>query len=197
MSINVQVKSSNGIALVPIESRLLSSRKVFVEGEITNDMACEFVKKIMVLVNEDRNKPIDILINSPGGDINAGLLMYDVIQSIGTEIRMFCMGRAYSMAAVLFASGPDGRYVLPNSELMLHQPLIASCSGGNASSIKSISDSLMEAKNKLSNILAKHTGKTAAEIDDALSYDHYFNAEESVAFGLADKIVDFNAIMEE
>lgn len=78
---NVQVKSSNGITLVPVESRLMASRKIFIEGEIDADTACDFVKKVMYLNGEDTQKPIDVLINSPGGEINSGMLMYDVIQS--------------------------------------------------------------------------------------------------------------------
>ncbi len=194
---NVQVKSSNGITLMPLETRLLAGRKVFVEGEINQETACNFVKQLLLLCKEDANKPIDVLINSCGGEINSGLLMYDCIQSCKTPIRMYCMGTAYSMAAVLFACGNHGRYILPNSELMLHEPLLGNRVGGNASSIRSISDSLMDTRRKMNQLLAKHTSKTEKEIEEATSYDHYFSAEESITFGLADEVVDFNKIMEE
>lgn len=193
---NVQVKSSSGITLIPLETRLLAERKVFIEGEINQEKACEFVKEILLLCKEDSSKPIDVLINSPGGEINSGLLMYDCIQSCKVPIRMYCMGTAYSMAAVLFACGNHGRYILPHGELMLHEPLLGSRVGGNASSIRSISDSLMETRRKMNQLLAKHTGKTEKEIEEATGYDHYFNAEESVAFGLADEVVGFDKIME-
>lgn len=193
---NVQVKSSNGITLVPMDTRLLAERKVFVEGEITQEKACLFVKQILLLCNEDSSKSIDVLINSPGGEISSGLLMYDCIQSCKTPIRMYCMGTAYSMGALLFASGNHGRYMFPHSELMLHEPLLGSRVGGNASSIRSISDSLMETRNKMNQILAKHTGKTVMEIEEATRFDHYYSPEESVDFGLADEIVDFNKLME-
>lgn len=193
---NVQVKSSNGIALVPIDTRLLADRKVFVEGEINQEKACTFVKQILLLGKEDNSKPIDVLINSPGGEISSGLLMYDCIQSCKTPIRMFCMGTAYSMGALLFASGNHGRYMLPHSELMLHEPLLGSRVGGNASSIRSISDSLMDTKNKVNQILATHTGKPISEIEKATNYDHYYSPEESIAFGLADEIVNFDKLME-
>ena len=121
---NMQVKSSNGITLVPLESRLMAKRKVFIEGEIDQESACEFIKKIMLLINEDKEMPIDLLINSPGGEVNSGLLMYDVIQAAQAPIRMFCIGHAYSMGAVLFACGNHGRYMLPHSELMIHEPLL-------------------------------------------------------------------------
>lgn len=193
---NIQVKSSSGITLVPIETRLMADRKVFVEGEINHESACEFVKKIMLLNAEDKSKPIDVLINSPGGELNSGFMMYDVIQSSSAPIRMFCMGHAYSMGAVLFACGNNGRYMLPHSELMLHEPLLGNRVGGNASSIRSISESLMEAKNKMNHILAKHTGKSVDVIEQETSYDHYYSPEESIAFGLADKIVGIDMIME-
>lgn len=193
---NIQVKSSNGITLVPMETRLLADRKVFIEGEINQESACSFVKKILLLCREDGIKPINVMINSPGGEISAGLLMYDCIQSSKTPIRMFCMGNAYSMGALLFACGNHGRYMLPHSELMLHEPLLGSGVRGNASSIRSISDSLMDTKKKMNQILAKHTGKTEEEIEKATGYDHYFSPEESVEFGLADEIVGFNKIME-
>lgn len=193
---NIQVKSSNGIALVPIETRLLADRKIFIEGEINQESSCVFTKKLLLLCKEDDTAPIDILINSPGGEISAGLLIYDCIQSCKTPIRMFCMGTAYSMGALLFACGNHGRYMFPHSELMLHEPLLGSGVRGNASSIRSISDSLMDTRKKMNQILAKHTGKTEEEIEKATGFDHYFSPEESIEFGLADEIVSFDKIME-
>lgn len=193
---NIQVKSSNGITLMPLETRLLAERKVFIEGEINHEKACDFVKQIILLCKEDSSKPIDVLINSPGGEISSGLLMYDCIQSCKTPIRMYCMGLAYSMAALLFASGSHGRYMFPHSELMLHEPLLGNRVGGNASSIRSISDSLMETRNKMNQILAHHTGKTVKEIEEATGFDHYYSPEESIDFGLADEIVTFDQLME-
>lgn len=193
---NVQVKTSGGITLVPMETRLLANRKVFIEGEINHETACNFMKKIMTLTTEDNSASIDVLINSPGGEISAEMLMYDIIQASKCPIRMFCVGSAYSMGALLFASGRHGRYMLPNSELMLHEPLLGNRVGGNASSIRSISDSLLETRKKMNGILAKHTGKSEEEIEKATGYDHYFSPEESVDFGLCDKIVGFDMIME-
>ncbi|MBO5371603.1 MAG: ATP-dependent Clp protease proteolytic subunit [Lachnospiraceae bacterium] len=185
-----QVKSSNGITLVPMESRLLSDRVIFIEGEINENQAMNFVKALMVLRSEDAKKPIKILINTPGGEVNSGMLMYDVIQSCKTPLEMYCMGKAYSMGAVIFASGNKGkRYMLENSEIMVHEPLLGNRVGGNSSSIKSISESLLETKDKLNKILAKHTGKTEEEVEQATRYDHYFQAEEAVEFGLADCFV--------
>ena len=192
----VQVKSSNGISLIPIDSRLMAVRKIFIEGEITPESACEFIKKVMLLNSEDRQSPIDVLINVPGGKINSGMLMYDVIQSSQAPIRMICIGRAYSMAGILFAGGIHGRFMLPHSKLMLHEPLISNRLGGNSSSIKSISDSLLETKNQLNEILSKHTGRPIKEIEDATVFDHFFSSEESIEFGLCDGIISFSSVLE-
>lgn len=196
MDCNSIIKSSNGITSVSVEARLLKDRKIFIEGEITSELACNVVRKIMVLTSEDKEKCIDILINSPGGEINAGLLIYDVLQSCKTPIRLFCIGEAYSMAAVLFACGGHGRYMLPHSKLMLHEPLLGNRVSGNSSSIKSISDSLLETERMINKILAKHTGKTEQQMKEACSYNHYFSSEESIAFGLCDQVVGFERIME-
>lgn len=192
---NVLVKSSSGITQVSADSKLLSQRKVFIEGEISSESACEFIKKILILNEEDTDKPIDVLINSPGGEINSGMAIYDVIQASKAPIRMFCIGRAYSMGAVLFSSGNHGRYMLPHSELMLHEPLLGNRVSGNSSSIQSISESLLETKRRMNQILARHTGKSEEEVEKATSYDHYYSPEESREFGLCDEIVDFNKIM--
>lgn len=194
---NIQVKSSNGITLVPIGARLFSERKIFIEGEITADSAAEFVKEVLLLSHETPQKPIDVFINTPGGELNSGLLIYDIIQSCDTPIRMFCIGKAYSMGAILFASGNHGRYMLPHSELMIHEPLLGNRIGGNSSSIKSISDSLLETREKMNQILAKHTGKSKEEIEAATSFDHFFSPEESIVFGLCDEIIGFKQILEE
>lgn len=193
---NVQVKSSNGITVVPVEASLMDERILFIEEEINQESANEFVKKFLFLNKQNSDRPIYLLINSLGGEVTAGLLIYDVIQSSKVPIITFCVGRAYSMAAVLFASG-NKRYVMSHSEIMLHEPLLGNKIQGNASSIKSVSDSLMDTKRKINGILAKHTGKKEKEIEKATSYDHYFSSTEAVEFGLADEIADINMIMEE
>jgi len=192
----IQVKSSNGITLVPLTSKLMSERKVFLEGAITQEVACEFVHKIMFLTYEDRKRPIDVLINSPGGEITAGLLIYDTIQTSRTPIRTFCIGEAYSMAAILMASGKHGRYILPNSMMMLHEPLVGAPISGNSSSIHSISESLLKTKQMMKAILAKHTGKTEDEIEKEMSYDHFYTAKEAVSARLADNVITFDDIMD-
>lgn len=191
---NIIVKSSNGIALVPIETKLLTGRKIFIEGAIDSESADTVAKQLMLLRDEDREKPIDILINSTGGEVNSGLMLYDLFQSADMPIRMVCLGKAYSMAAVIFASGNE-RVMLQNSKLMLHEPLIQDGIGGNTTTVRSISDSLVETRDRLNSILAKHTNHSVEEIEQATNYDHYFSADESIEFGLCDKIVGLADIM--
>lgn len=192
---NEIIRDRNGINLVPIDSRLLSYRRIFITGEINEETASDFVQKVMLMNLEDSEKPIEVLINSGGGEVNAGQLMYDVIQESVAPIKLYCIGKAYSMAAVLFASGKHGRYILPHSKLMLHEPLLGNPVGGNSSSIRSISESLIESKRELNEILSKHTGKSIEEIDQATSYDHYFSPKESIEFGLCDEIVGFDRLL--
>lgn len=190
-------KSSNGISLVPLESKLLLGRTIFIEGEITQEMACEFVKQMILLSRENEKRPIKILINSPGGEINAGLLMYDIIQASSVPIQTYCLGRAYSMAAILFMSGNNGRYMLENSELMLHEPLVETRIGGSSSSIRSISDTLQKTQQFLIGIIAKHTGQPDEKIAETISFDHYFSSKESIDFGLCDGLVDYRELIRE
>ena len=183
---NVQIKTSSGISLVPMDTRLMGERKIFIEENINNESALQIVKQLMYLNLESETEPIDLMINSMGGEINSGLLIYDAIASSKAPVRTYCIGRAYSMAAILFASGRHGRYMLPHSELMLHEPLLATPVGGNSSSILSISETLLKTKHTLTEILALHTGRSEKEIPDAISFDHYYSSEEAIEFGLCD-----------
>lgn len=186
---NTIIKSSNGISLVPIESRLLSERKLFIEGEITAASACEFVRAMMLLVKENAEKPIDIYINSSGGEVNAGLLIYDTLKGMETETNLHCIGMAASIATIILAGGKKGhRFIFRHSRTMLHEPLVAGSVGGSATSIKRTAESIMELKAILIEILVSDTGKTRKEVEAAISFDNYMNAEESIAFGICDKI---------
>ena len=186
---NTIVRSSHGIALVPAESSLLSERKLFIEGEITSASACGFVKSIMLLVKDDSEKPIDIYINSPGGEVNAGLLIYDTLKGLKTEVYLHCIGICASMAAIILASGKKGhRYILRHSQTMIHEPLIAGGVGGSATSIKRTAESILDARAKTIELLIADTGRTKKEIEAAISFDNYMDAEESIAFGLCDRI---------
>lgn len=187
---NTLVKSSHGITLVPVTSKLLAERKIFIEDEITLASACDTVKSLMLLVKEDPNKPIDIYINSPGGSVvDAGLMIYDTLKGMKTEVNLHCIGMAASMAAVILAGGKKGhRYILPHSKTMIHEPLISGGVGGSATTIQRTAESIMETKRLTVELLAKDTGKTEKEVEEAIAFDNYMNAQESIAFGLCDSI---------
>ncbi|MEY8428685.1 ATP-dependent Clp protease proteolytic subunit [Lachnospiraceae bacterium 46-15] len=191
---NVLIRTSNGITQVPMESKHLSKRLVAIRGEVTEDAAIDFTDKLLEL-NMESKEPITILINSPGGEINSGLMMYDAIVGSKAPVRMVCRGKAYSMGAILFACANE-RLMLPNSELMLHQPFLGGNVSGNTSSIKSISDSLLEIKEKLNKLIASHTGRTVEEIEQATSFDHYFSPYEAIEFRLCDRIISFADIID-
>ncbi len=187
----VEVESSQGTREISLATRHLSSRIVFLTGEINEESANELVMQLMYL-DKESNEDIMLYINSGGGEVNSGLLIYDVLQSLQSPVHICCMGMAGSMAAVLLAGGQKGRrYILPHSKTMIHEPLLSRGVGGSATSIKNISDSILETKELVNGLLAKHTGKTMEEVNAATAYDHYMNAEESVAFGLCDKVVVF------
>lgn len=177
-----------GKTVIPLHSRLLTERRIFITGEITSETAVDLMQAMLFLMNE--NKPVDIYINSPGGEINAGLAIYDMIQSCKNEINMYCVGQASSMAAVLLASGQKGRrFILPHSRVMIHEALLRGGVSGSATSISRISESILETRDMVNGILAEHTGKTLDEINRATSFDNMMNAEEAVSFGICDKIV--------
>ena len=194
MSTSTLIKTNSGITQVSLEAKFFSKRCININGEITDELAVDFTDKILEL-NLESDEPITVLINSPGGEINSGLLMYDAIVGSKAPVRMICRGKAYSMGAVLLACAGK-RYMLPNSELMLHQPMLGGRVSGNASSIKSISDSMLETKKKINSLLAKHTGKTEEEIDKATDFDHYFSPDEAIAFNLCDEIIEFSKVIE-
>ena len=194
---NLLLKNSSGMALIPMDTRLLMDRVILLNGEIRAETADEFAKEMIYLAREDREKPVTVLIDSIGGEINAGMLIYDAIHTSGLQVRTICTGKAYSMAAVVLACGNHGRYILPHSEVLIHEPLLGNQISGSTSSLKSISDKLTDVKKQINRILALHTGKTEEEVDQATGYDHYLTAEESVAFGLCDKVTDFDVIWKE
>lgn len=193
----IPVKSSAGTNLIPVESKLFEKRIIFLEGEINQESASEFLKQLMQLTLDDPNEKIKVFINSNGGGIDPGMTIYDAIYGSSVPIELYNIGRAYSMAAVILLSGQHGRYILPNAKVMLHEPLIHSCPGGNASSMKSLSDSLQEERRKLNAIIAKHTGMSIRQVNKATSYDHFFTAQEAIEANLCDAIVSMKELLQE
>ena len=189
-------RSSHGLTIVPMESKLLSERMIWIEGEIDQNTANEFLKQVIILSLENKDKPINLIISSIGGEIGAGLQIYDIMRTSFVPINTFCVGIAYSMGALLFTAGAKRYMVGNNSELMLHEPMLGNRISGSASSIRSVSDSLMKMRDKINLILSEQTGKSIEEIEKATAYDHYFSASECIDFHLADKIINFTQFME-
>ena len=185
----IEVESHGGVREVSLLTRHLMDRSVFLTGEINMESAMSILSQLKYLAKES-DEEINLYINSGGGEVTAGLLIYDVIQQIKVPVNMYCTGIAASMAAVILAGGQEGRrFILPHSKTMIHEPLISGGVGGSASSIKNVSDSILETRKMLNSILAKHTGKALKEINKATSFDNYMNAQESVAFGICDAVV--------
>lgn len=186
---SVEVESAHGTREVSLKTRHLMNRNIFLTGSIDDEMANDFLSEFMYLENQS-DEPINIYINSPGGQVNAGLMIYDTVQGSRVPVNMICAGLAASMAAIILAGGQNGRrYILKHSKVMIHEPLISGGLGGSATSIKNISESILETRKICNSILAQHTGKSVEEIDEATSFDNYMNAEEAIEFGLCDKTV--------
>lgn len=187
---SIEVESSQGTRVVALATRHLMNRKIFLTGKVDQDMANDFLEQFLYMEQEP-DKPVTIYINSPGGEVNSGLMIYDAIQGSNMTINMVCTGMAASMAAILLAGGQAGRrYILPHSKVMIHEPLLSNGVGGSATSIKNISDSILETREILNGILAKHTGKDIEEINKETSFDNYMNAEDAIKFGICDAITE-------
>lgn len=186
---SIEIESARGTREISLMTHSFMNRKIFLLGEVNEEMANDFMLQMLYL--ERSGEPIDVVINSPGGEVNAGLLIYDLLQASKNEVNLYCAGLAASMAAVILACGEEGhRFMLPHSKVMIHEPLIQGGIGGSATSIRNISDSIMETRRMMNEILAKHTGKTIEEIEEATSFDNYMNAEQAVRFGLCDRIAN-------
>lgn len=186
---SVEVESANGTREVALTTRHLMNRNIFINGEINSQSANDFLSQLLYLTRESEEE-LNIYINSPGGEVNAGLMMYDLIQDTEVPMNIICTGIAASMAAVLLAGGQKGRrFILPHSKTMIHEPLISGGVGGSATSIRNISESILETRRIVNGILSEHTGKEITEIDEATSFDNYMNAEKSVEFGICDAII--------
>ena len=175
-----------------IFSRLLSDRIIFLGEEITDSSASLIVAQMLFLEAQDPDRDIQLYINSPGGSITAGFAIYDTMQYIKCDVSTICVGLAASFGAFLLAGGAKGkRIALPNVEIMIHQPLIGGDGvRGPASDILIVSGQMQKNKQRLARILAENTGKSVEEIIADTERDNYMSAQEALAYGLIDKIID-------
>ena len=182
-------QTNKGERSYDIYSRLLEDRIIFLTGEINDAVADTVVAQLIYLEGKDPNKDICLYINSPGGSVTAGMAIYDTMNYIKCDVSTICIGLAASMGAFLLSSGAKGkRYALPNSEIMIHQPLGGA--QGQASDIKIQADHIIKTKHRLNSILAKNSGKPYDVIEADTDRDNYLSAEDAKEYGLIDEIFE-------
>ena len=182
-------QSARGERAYDIYSRLLKERVIFCIGPVEDNMANLIVAQLLFLESENPDKDIHLYINSPGGSVTAGLAIYDTMQFIRPHVTTMCVGQAASMGALLLAGGEHGkRYALPHSRIMIHQPLGGF--QGQATDIEIHAKEILLIREKLNKILARHTGQELPAIENDTDRDNFMSAEESVAYGLIDQVLD-------
>lgn len=181
-------QTARGERSFDIYSRLLKDRVIFLTGEVEDHMADLIVAQLLFLESEDPDKDIYLYINSPGGVVTAGLAIYDTMQYIKPDVCTLCMGQACSMGSFLLAGGASGkRFALPNSRIMIHQPLGGF--KGQATDIMIHAQETQRIKNTLNGILAKHTGKSLEEVVQNTERDNFMTSQEALDFGLIDRVI--------
>jgi ATP-dependent Clp protease protease subunit len=181
-------QTARGERAYDIFSRLLKERVVFLVGGVEDQVANLVIAQLLFLESENPDKDIHFYINSPGGSVSAGLAVYDTMQFIKPQVSTMCVGQAASMGAILLAGGAPGkRYCLPHSRVMIHQPLGGF--QGQASDFEIHTREILKARERLNNILAKHTGQPLERIQQDTERDHFLGAEEAKAYGLVDGVL--------
>lgn len=187
-------QTNRGERSYDIFSRLLNDRIVFLGEEVNDTTASLVVAQLLYLEAQDPDKDIQMYINSPGGSVTAGMAIYDTMQYIKCDVSTICVGMAASMGAFLLASGTKGkRFALPNSEILIHQPLISGGQGGGlsgqASDIQIHANHLVQIKKKMNRMLSEYTGQPLEVVEKDTDRDNYLTAEEAKAYGLIDEII--------
>ena len=185
-------RTDRGERSMDIYSRLLADRIIILSEDVNNASASSIIAQMLFLEAQDPDKDICFYINSPGGVISAGMAIYDTMQYIKCDVSTICMGMAASMGAFLLSAGTKGkRIALPNSEIMIHQPLISGGGiSGQCTDIKIHSDHMVYTRNKLNEILSKNTGKPLDVIERDTERDNYLTAQEAMEYGLIDKVIE-------
>src|SRR5271154_1414753 len=182
-------KSQNGERAYDIYSRLLKERIIFLGGPINDAVANTVIAQLLFLAHEDAKKDIQLYINSPGGSVTAGLAIYDTMQFVKPDVATMCVGIAASMGAFLLAAGKKGkRFALPNSEILLHQVAVDSI-GGQATEIEISARQILKTKQRLNQLLAKHTGQSLAKVERDTERDFWLSTEEAKEYGVIDEII--------
>ncbi len=190
ISASIIIEDSHGSSQFSVDALLAGEGKLFLCDDIDSETAAALISSMIYLA--DNGKEIKLYINSNGGEVKAGLMLVDVITLLQKKVHIdvICIGKAYSMAAIILAVGGKGnRYLLPHAEVMIHEPLIQYGAGGSASSVKNTAEALMSVRDSISDILSECTGKAAEKINEMMSHDTFFNAEEAIEFGIADAVI--------
>ena len=181
-------QTGKGERTYDIYSRLLLDRIVFISGEVNDDIANAVCAQLLFLQSQDPKKEISVYVNSPGGSVTAGLAIYDTMQFVKCPVATYCIGQAASMGAVLLTAGTKGRrFSLPNSRIMIHQPWGGA--EGKASDIEITAREILRLKDRLNEILAKHSGRTFEDVVKDTDRDHFMSAEEAKKWGLIDEVL--------
>ena len=181
-------KTHYGERAYDIYSRLLKDRIIFLGTEIDDGVANTVIAQLLFLESQDKTKEIKLYVNSPGGSVTAGLAIYDAMQYVKPDVSTICVGMAASMAAVLLAAGAKNkRLALPNSEVMIHQVLGGV--QGQATDIKIHAERILKMKDRLNDILAKHTGQPKNKLEKDTDRDYFMNSDEAVEYGIIDRII--------
>jgi len=182
-------KSQYGERAYDIYSRLLKERIIFLGGPVTDSVANSVIAQMLFLASQDPKKEIKLYINSPGGSVTAGMAIYDTMQYVKAPVSTVCVGLAASMAAILLSAGENGkRFALPNSEILLHQ--VMGEAGGQAVEIEISAKHIVKIKNRLNEILSKHTGQPLSKVEVDTDRDFYLSASEAKTYGIIDKVID-------
>ena len=188
-------QSSRGERAYDIYSRLLKDRIIFMGEQVHDSMANTVIAQMLFLESEDPDKDINLYINSPGGSVTAGLAIYDTMQYIKPNVATICMGQASSMGALLLVAGAKGkRYALPNSRILIHQPLGGA--QGQATDIDIQAREILKIKSIIHNILAKHTGQSLEKIAQDTERDFFMDSDEAMKYGLIDKVITEREVQE-
>ncbi len=181
--------SSREERVYDIYSRLLKDRIIFLGTQVTSDLANSIVAQMLFLQSEDPKADINLYVHSPGGSVTAGLAIYDTMQFVTCDIATYCIGQAASMGALLLTAGAEGkRHALPNASIMIHQPLAGM--QGTAEDILIHAKELKKIKNRLNEIMVKHTGQTLDKIEQDTDRDNFMTSEEACSYKLIDKVVE-------
>ena len=190
-------QSGRGERAFDIYSRLLKERIVFLIGPVSDESANLVVAQLLFLESENPDKDIFFYINSPGGSVTAGMSIYDTMNFIKPHVSTLCLGQAASMGAFLLSAGEKGkRFALPNSRIMIHQPLISGGLAGQASDIEIHAKELLKIKEKLNRLLAKHCDRDLADLERDTDRDNYMSADEAKEYGLIDQVLENRASLQ-